>query len=91
MTRVIFRLSYDDGQKLTKIFDTFGRAPFAISNLTHGCLPELTSSETQRWNSRSYIVKVGKIQCKKYAHPVNLWRLSERVVNRIAKKQEVLT
>jgi hypothetical protein len=86
MTKSIFRISWDDSEKLRPIFETFGKKPFTITTAQTECLPELTSGDIKRWNSSLYIVRTGTtLSEKKYHHPINEWKLTDRVINRLTQ------
>jgi hypothetical protein len=85
MTKLIFRISYDDEQKLRPILETFGQHTFTISTVEQSCpTTAITSGDIKRWNSSCYIVEAGTTRSeKKYRHPITMWKLTDRVVTRL--------
>jgi hypothetical protein len=84
MTKFVFRISWNDQQKLEKIAGTFETRKFTRA-LARTCCPELTTGDIQRWYHNLYIQSVGKTYCGKYANKAVIWKITDRVIERLAQ------
>jgi hypothetical protein len=87
MTKMIFRISWTDAQKLLPLYEAFGKKSFTISTAEQECLPSITKGDIKRFNSSLYIVKSGTTKSDtKYHHEQTLWKLSDRTIHSLTKQ-----
>ena len=69
--------SGESRERISKVFQQYGRETFTMRNIKDTVLPDMTSGEIYKWSTSNIIECVEKDRQTK----IMTWRLSEGVVN----------